>query len=213
MSQELLSADSLCDFTEKLGSSAPVPGGGGATSAVGAVAAALGQMAGHLTQGKPKFAEYEDALASELVELETYRAELLTLVDDDARGYLAVRSAYALPKDDPSRSSAIQEALSGAARPPLVCMATLARVVGVLCSLRNHCSALVLSDVGTAAALAAGALRAAQFSVYANTVCMTDTTLSASMEEQSCVYLSYAATADELYADVLAEILRTEKEA
>ncbi len=137
MSQELLSADSLCDFTEKLGSSAPVPGGGGATSAVGAVAAALGQMAGHLTQGKPKFAEYEDALASELVELETYRAELLTLVDDDARGYLAVRSAYALPKDDPSRSSAIQEALSGAARPPLVCMATLARVVGVLCSLRT----------------------------------------------------------------------------
>ena len=46
-----------CDeFTEKLASGAPVPGGGGAAALMGALGAALCAMAGNLTVGKPRFA-------------------------------------------------------------------------------------------------------------------------------------------------------------
>ena len=46
-------------FLSELSSNAPVPGGGGASAAVGAFAAALGMMVTNLTIGKKKYADYE----------------------------------------------------------------------------------------------------------------------------------------------------------
>ena len=45
------------DFLEQLSSSAPIPGGGGASAAVGAFASALGLMVTNLTVGKKKYAD------------------------------------------------------------------------------------------------------------------------------------------------------------
>ena len=44
------------EFTEKLGSKAPVPGGGGAAALTAAVGTALGVMVCDLTVGKKKYA-------------------------------------------------------------------------------------------------------------------------------------------------------------
>ena len=43
------------EFLDVLSSSAPVPGGGGASAAVGAFASALGMMVTNLTIGKKKY--------------------------------------------------------------------------------------------------------------------------------------------------------------
>ena len=43
-------------FTDVLASSAPVPGGGGASALVGAIGTALASMVGNLTTGKKKYA-------------------------------------------------------------------------------------------------------------------------------------------------------------
>ena len=43
------------DFLEQLSSSTPIPGGGGASAAVGAFASALGLMVTNLTVGKKKY--------------------------------------------------------------------------------------------------------------------------------------------------------------
>ena len=50
---ELLNS-SVAGFTERLASSAPVPGGGGASALVGAVGIALGGMVGALTVGRDR---------------------------------------------------------------------------------------------------------------------------------------------------------------
>ena len=57
--------DKTCkDFLGELASRSATPGGGGAAALVGAVGAALGNMVGCLTAGKPKYAAVEgDILA------------------------------------------------------------------------------------------------------------------------------------------------------
>ena len=51
--------NSLEQFSAKLASAAPTPGGGGAAALAGALAVALGNMVGSLTVGKKKYAEYQ----------------------------------------------------------------------------------------------------------------------------------------------------------
>ena len=56
------------DFLEVLSSAEPVPGGGGASAAVGAFASALGMMVANLTVGKKKYADVEE----EIIEIPAY---------------------------------------------------------------------------------------------------------------------------------------------
>jgi hypothetical protein len=51
--------NSCREFVEVLASSAPVPGGGGASALVAAIGTALGNMVGSLTVGKKKYADVE----------------------------------------------------------------------------------------------------------------------------------------------------------
>ena len=56
-------SDKSCsEFVEVLASKAPVPGGGGASAMVGALATALGNMVGSLTVGKKKYAAVEEEM-------------------------------------------------------------------------------------------------------------------------------------------------------
>ena len=52
------------EFLEVLSSAEPVPGGGGASAAVGAFASALGMMVANLTVGKKKYADVEEEIQS-----------------------------------------------------------------------------------------------------------------------------------------------------
>ena len=75
------------EFVEALASKAPTPGGGGASAYAGALASALASMVGNLTVGKKKYADVEERMRAELVELDDTRAHLLSLIDEDARAF------------------------------------------------------------------------------------------------------------------------------
>ena len=55
--------NSCKDFIDVLASSAPIPGGGGASALVGAIGVALGNMVGSLTVGKKHYADVEEILS------------------------------------------------------------------------------------------------------------------------------------------------------
>ena len=65
------------DFLEQLSSSAPIPGGGGASAAVGAFASALGLMVTNLTVGKKKYADVEEEILEIREKLEQKMPRLL----------------------------------------------------------------------------------------------------------------------------------------
>ena len=98
-------------FLSELSSNAPVPGGGGASAAVGAFAAALGMMVTNLTIGKKKYADYEEEVKAVRDRLEGLRDQLIDLVDGDAVAFEPLSKAYSIPKDDPERDTIMENAL------------------------------------------------------------------------------------------------------
>ncbi|MGH2517554.1 MAG: cyclodeaminase/cyclohydrolase family protein [Ktedonobacterales bacterium] len=166
------------EFLESLGSSAPAPGGGAASALAGALAAALAEMVAQLTVGRPRFAAVEDPMRSLLAEARAARVELLALAGDDARVYAAVSAAYKLPKateeETGHRDDAIQAALRDAMQPPLRMMAAGCRVLALAEETAASGNPSVASDAGCAALLGEAAVRAAGLNVLANVVLLRD---------------------------------------
>lgn len=165
-------------FVDDLASAAPVPGGGGASAYVGAVAAALASMVGNLTVGKKKYAAVEDEMRSSLSRLESYRARLTELVDKDAYAFLPLAQAYRMPKETPEeaalKEAALQKALLGACEVPLEIMRQCAAVAEECACLARKGSRLAVSDAGAAVILAAAAARTASLNVFVNAKSMAD---------------------------------------
>ena len=115
-------------FIEARASKAPTPGGGGASAYAGALASALASMVGNLTVGKKKYADVEERMQAELVELADTREHLLALIDEDARAFEPLAAAYGMPKgsdeERAAQSAALQAALVDACEVPLEIMAT-----------------------------------------------------------------------------------------
>lgn len=167
MSEKL---SSLCkEFTEKLASAEPVPGGGGAAAMGGALAASLCSMAAVLSVEKKSCAANKDDIQNILDEAQSIREELLSLIDADAQGFEPLAKAYSVPKDDPNRAEILFEASMAACEAPLNIMKACARVIELLEKLRPICSKLLLSDVGCAAGMAGSGMKAAAINIYVNT--------------------------------------------
>lgn len=188
---------SCTGFLDALGSKSPVPGGGGVSALVGALAASLGHMVCEYTVGKKRYAEHEDEVRAVMVSLSRLTHELQALVDEDARAYSLVSAAYALQKDDPARAGAIEHALQEAAVPPLRTMAACSRVLDALEVLSLKGSVLLQADVYCGCELAMSALRCARVNVLVNTSSMTAGMRASDLEEQSAVLVERAETVSE----------------
>lgn len=211
MAQARLTESTVREYTARLASGEPTPGGGSAAALVGALAAALGEMVGNFTVGKEKFAAVEEEVQAILAALTTQREKLLDLTDEDAAAYAGVGAAYALPKatdeEKSARTAAIQEALRAAAQVPLaVCDGCLA-VMGTLEDLRAKGNPNLLSDVAVAADLCCAAMRCACLNVDVNLACLRDEayvaeTRAALDERRECL----ESTSRELFDRILAQI-------
>lgn len=186
----------LTRFAADLASSAPTPGGGGASALCGALAAALGGMVVSLTVGKKKYAAHEDELRKLGDRAEKAQQELLELIDGDAEAFAPLARAYSLPKDAPERAAVLEEALLRAAAAPMRIAELCCEVVEILEGCAACGSLLVLSDAATGAALAEGALAAAVINGKVNTALMHSRNeagaINARMEELEQEYAARA---------------------
>lgn len=191
---------SLNEFSEKLFSKEAVPGGGGASALVGALAVSLGAMAANLTLGKEKYAEYTEELSTNLEKAEKLRLRLLELIEEDAVGFGEINKAY---KVKPRNEELIEKALVSAATPPLKMMEAIKEVIDILIVFSDKTSILVVSDVGVGAKFAEAALKSAYLNVVVNVALMKDEKTAAETRAKAEKLITYAEKADKVYDKIL----------
>lgn len=194
-------------FLSELSSNAPVPGGGGASAAVGAFAAALGMMVTNLTIGKKKYADYEEEVKAVRDRLEGLRDQLIDLVDGDAVAFEPLSKAYSIPQDDPERDTIMENALYEASVVPMSIMETVLAAAKELEVLVEKGSKLAVSDVGVGILFAQAAIEGASLNVYINTKSMKDRERAAALDAKAdAIIAEGAALKARIYSGVLAAI-------
>ena len=172
-------------FLSELASSAPVPGGGGASALVGAVSSALCSMVLNLTTGKKKYAQYQERIDKLLPYMEELRAELMADIKLDADAFYPLSQAYSIPKDDPNRDEIMESALLTASNAPMKIVEDVTKLVPVLEELEVIGSRLAISDVAVAAAACETALKGAVMNIYINTKSMKNREVAENMNEKA----------------------------
>ena len=171
------------DFIDELSSAKPVPGGGGACAAVGALAAALGMMVGNLTVGKKRYADVEEEIKGALARLKELKNRLIELTDKDAECFEPLSRAYGLPKE------------------------TIIEVMECLKLLEEKGSRLAVSDAGVGILFAQAALNGASLNVFINTKLMKDREKAQKLNGRADDLIQEgAAFQEKIYGEVLAKI-------
>jgi len=172
--REAQSGPSLDGWIDDLASGSPTPGGGSAAALAGTLAAALVAMVARLTIGKKAYAAVENRARAILAEAESLRAELRRLVDEDAAAYAGVSRAYKIPKDDPARSGAVDDALLAAARTPAEVVKRARRVHQLAAEIGAIGNKNATSDARVAGLLAGTAVDGALENIKVNVAAMSN---------------------------------------
>lgn len=199
------------DFLNVLSSKEPTPGGGGASAAVGAFAAALGMMVTNLTVGKKKYADVEEEIVEIRGQLEELREKLVLLTDKDAEAFEPLAKAYSMPKSTPEeterKEEVMESALYEASMVPLEIMKTVFKVFELLKVLEEKGSKLAVSDVGVAVLFARAALEGASLNIYINTKLMKNRERAEAFNSESDGLIAQGRKLqEEIYAAVLGKI-------
>lgn len=194
------------DWLEDLGSSKPAPGGGAAAAMLLATGAALIEMVANLTIGKPRYAEYETLMIGARDEARGLRDLAQTLAAADEAAFTQVVAAYRLPKDDPTRSAAIQSATAAAAEPPLATAEAAAQVITLAARIRTRANVNLLSDVAVAASAARAALESAAVNVEINVAALRDPAAAAALSARLSSHLAATPEAENTIALVRAAV-------
>ena len=199
------------DWFEALSSSAPVPGGGGASALAGAGGAALCVMVANLTVGKKKYAEHEELMKEFLVRLEKLRDESLTLIEEDAKGFEPLAAAYSLPsstdEEKAEKEKIMAQALLKACEVPIMIMEKGAEILEIAEELAEKGSVMAVSDVGVAVQFIRTAVLGASMNVYINTKSMKDRKTAEELNAKADSLNKKASeTADAVFAKIEGEL-------
>jgi glutamate formiminotransferase/formiminotetrahydrofolate cyclodeaminase len=177
-SHDSVAAPSPEPFLAAVASSDPVPGGGSVAAYAGALAAALTRMVTGLTLGKKKYAAVESEIAVLASSASALMTKLEGLVTNDAVVYMAVSTAYKMPKSSDleidARKQAITNALLAAAEVPLETARACAGVADLAAAVAEKGNTSAITDAGVAALLAEAGCKAAAYNVRINIASLAD---------------------------------------
>ena len=106
----------LDDVLDAFASSEPLPGGGSAAALTGALGTSLLLMVAGLAKTRTGSPEETADLAAAAARLRPIREELITLIEQDSRAYLAVIAAYREPRSTDEERRRRREAIDAAMR-------------------------------------------------------------------------------------------------
>ncbi len=205
-------SDKSCsEFVEVLATKAPVPGGGGASAMVGALATALGNMVGSLTVGKKKYAAVEEEMWALKDRCDRLQKDFLHLVERDAEVFEPLARAYSMPKnteeEKAEKARVMEIVLRDACSVPMEIMEKCCEAIDIIAVFAEKGSVIAISDAGVGAAFAKAALKGASLNVYINTKSMADRALAAELNAKCDRMLEeYTGKADAIFDNVLGRL-------
>ena len=205
-------SDKSCsEFVEVLATKAPVPGGGGASAMVGALATALGNMVGSLTVGKKKYAAVEEEMWALKDRCDRLQKDFLHLVERDAEVFEPLARAYSMPKnteeEKAEKARVMEIVLRDACSVPMEIMEKCCEAIDIIDVFAEKGSVIAISDAGVGAAFAKAALKGASLNVYINTKSMADRALAAELNAKCDRMLEeYSGKADAIFDSVLGRL-------
>ncbi len=205
-------SDKSCsEFVEVLATKAPVPGGGGASAMVGALATALGNMVGSLTVGKKKYAAVEEEMWALKDRCDRLQKDFLHLVERDAEVFEPLARAYSMPKnteeEKAEKARVMEIVLRDACSVPMEIMEKCCEAIDIIAVFAEKGSVIAISDAGVGAAFAKAALKGASLNVYINTKSMADRALAAELNARCDRMLEeYTGKADAIFDSVLGRL-------
>lgn len=166
---------SLDEFTSRLASADPTPGGGSASAVAGAFGAALIAMLARLSMGRGG----DDALFARTAEgMDRARTALLDFASEDARAFDAVMAAMRMPRasdeEKRTRTQAIQWTMREAAEVPLDVAGQALSVLEAAREILPTANPNAASDGGVAVLLSYAAAQGAIANVRINLASIRD---------------------------------------
>ena len=195
------------EFIDQLSSKSPVPGGGGASSLIGAIGVSLCSMVANLTSGKKKYAEYQNDIDKIILRSQKSIDRLLILIEKDAEVFEPLSAAYGIPKEDPERDEILEKALVQACSVPMEILHEVYGILDIIEELSVKGSKLALSDVGVAASALRCSLEGAVMNVYINTKLMKNTEYAKKInKETDNIFKDGIEKCDKIYQQIVNEL-------
>ena len=199
----------VTDFSHLMASDAPAPGGGSASALNGAIGAGLIAMVCSLTQGRKKYAGFEENAREIRAEAEALERRFLTIIDTDTEAFNAVSAVFAMPKDTDdqkaARKGAMQEALKLCTRSPYEMMELALQGLKLVERLMGRFNETSASDLGCAVLNLRSGMQGAWLNVCINVGGIRDEAFVEQYREGGKAILAEALPlAERLYESVLA---------
>jgi methenyltetrahydrofolate cyclohydrolase len=161
----------LAKYLEDAAAARPTPGGGSVAAMAGALASTMTSMAAGFTTG-PKFKAADGPARDAVAESAKLRRLLLDYAHQDMVVYEAIMAACKLPKATEAEKTARADAIRAATKASLnlvqQVMSQCFLVLALSRTLTEWANPNLISDVGVAAELALGAVKAARINIEVN---------------------------------------------
>lgn len=198
---------SVNEFLDKLSSKEPVPGGGSVSAILGALCCALGNMVCSLTVGKKKYSAYDAENRQIAEKLQEIQDNFKILYGDDIQAFENLVVTYKLPaqtkEQQTYKAETMKPLLLKAIDVPMCTMKNCVLALECLDRLKDHASALAVSDIGVAASCARACLESSVLNIFINTSSLDDRQLA---EEANCqantILQEGIRLADKVYTDI-----------
>lgn len=168
--------ESIEAYLQRLSSSDPTPGGGGAAALSGALGCALGRMVANLTTGRRKYADVEEEMRETEQKLKDFEEAFLRLSDRDEEAFSAFMDVLKLPKETEEekavRRDSVHQALLHATEVPLQTMEKAVEALRAAVPAAEKGNKNAVSDAGAAANMLLSALETGAENVRINLASM-----------------------------------------
>jgi formiminotetrahydrofolate cyclodeaminase len=198
--QKKLSEKSLEEFSARLASESPIPGGGTAAALEGALGSSLVAMTSTISAEKKVFSQRREALLGIARDAEHLRRSFLELVDMDAAAYRCIMDAKVVaPVED---AELLQKALQFGVLVPHRILREALAALSLARKLSPDYYRITASDLGLAAVSLRAAAQGAELTIRANLGSIKDQEFVVQYAGEGRAMLTKAlALADAVYAE------------